>query len=112
MRRQLLAATIMLAGCATSPPPTPMVIVKHDLAPPARVVVPPDPYEGLSANVQAAIRGHQTPTLHDGIATFFAYSPNQEWTAYCWPLNPTEIRLNPDESVSKDDVALGDTMRW
>jgi type IV secretory pathway VirB9-like protein len=112
MRRQLLAATLILAGCASQPPPTPMVIVKHDLAPPPAVVVPRDPMANLSPDVQAAIRNHQTPTLHDGIATIYPYSPNKSWTVYCAPLTATEIRLNPDESTDKDGVVLGDSVRW
>jgi len=112
MRRYLLATALAVTGCASQPPPAPMVIVKHDLAPPARVAVPPDPYEGLSANVQAAIRNHQTPTLHDGIATIYAYSPNAQWKIFCAPLQPTEIRLNPDETTDKDSVVIGDSLRW
>ena len=110
MRRQLLAAAVMLAGCASQPPPMPIVQV----APPPRkaIVIPPDPMTGLAPEVQAAIKDHQTPTLHDGIATIYAYSPNQSWTVYCAPLSATEIRLNPDETTDKDSVVLGDSLRW
>jgi type IV secretory pathway VirB9-like protein len=111
MRRHFLAAAVLLAGCA-SQPPAPVVIVKHDLAPPPQIVIPPDPMAALPPDVQAAIKNHQTPTLHDGIATIFAYSPNQSWTVYCAPLSATEIRLNPDETTDKDSVVLGDSLRW
>jgi type IV secretion system protein TrbG len=110
MRRQLLAAAIVLSGCATQPPPVPIVQV----APPPKqqIVIPPNPMADLTPAVQAAIRDHQTPTLHDGIATIYAYSPNQSWNLYCAPLRATEIRLNPDETTDKDSVILGDSLRW
>lgn len=31
---------------------------------------------------------------------------------YCQPLRATEIRLNPDEYTDKDNVILGDSVRW
>jgi type IV secretory pathway VirB9-like protein len=31
---------------------------------------------------------------------------------YCRPLRATEIRLNADEITDKDDVILGDSVRW
>ena len=106
----LLAAAIVLAGCAATPPPTAPVIVQ---APPKKeIAVPPDPMVDLPPDVQAAIRDHQTPTLHDGIATIYPYSPNHSWTVYCAPLRATEIRLNPDETTDKDSVVLGDSLRW
>ena len=111
MRRQLLAATLVLWGCATQPrPPVPIV----EVAPPPKkeIIIPPDPMANLSPDVQAAIQNHQTPTLHDGIATIYPYSPNQSWTVYCAPLSATEIRLNPDETTDKDGVVLGDSLRW
>jgi type IV secretion system protein TrbG len=110
MRRQLLAAAIVLSGCASQPPPVPIVQV----APPPKkeIVIPPDPMADLTPDVQAAIRAHQTPTLHDGIATIIPYSPNQAWTIDCAPLRATEIRLNPDETTDKDSVVLGDSLRW
>jgi len=111
MRRYLFAA-IVLAGCASQPQPAPVVVIKHDLAPPSRIVVPQDPMADLSPDIQAAIRDHQTPTLHDGIATIYAYSPNKSWNVYCAPLSATEIRLNPDETTNKDSVVLGDSLRW
>ena len=111
MQRYLLAATIMLAGCASQPPPVP--IVQMPAPPPKKeIVIPPDPMADLTPNVQAAIRDHQTPTLHDGIATIYAYSPNEQWKIYCAPLQPTEIRLNPDETTDKDSVVIGDSLRW
>ena len=112
MRRQLLAAALVLAGCASQAPPAPVVVIKHDLAPPPKVLIPPDPMVNLSPEVQAAIQGHQTPTLHDGIATIYPYSPNRSWAIYCAPLSATEIRLNPDEVTDKDSVVLGDSLRW
>ena len=110
MQRQVLVAAIMLASCASQPPPMPIVQV----APPPKkeIIIPPDPMANLPPDVQAAIQNHQTPTLHDGIATIYAYSPNQQWKIFCAPLQPTEIRLNPDETTDKDSVVIGDSLRW
>jgi type IV secretory pathway VirB9-like protein len=110
MRRYLLTAAIILAGCASQPPPVPIVQVAP--APKKVIVVPPDPMADLTPDVQTAIRDHQTPTLHDGIATIYAYSPTKSWDLYCAPLHATEIRLNPDEIADKDSVVLGDSLRW
>lgn len=111
MRRYLLVATIILAGCASQPPP-PQIIKVVEPAPKPAIVVPPDPMADLSPNVQAAIKSHQTPTLKDGILTIYPYSPNQSQTIYCTALSATEIRLNPDEHTDKDSVVLGDSLRW
>lgn len=110
-RYSLLAAAIVLAGCASQPPPQ---IVKVEEPPPKQkeIVIPPDPMDGLSPDERAAILNHATPTLHDGIATLFPYTPNQQWTIYCSPLTATEIRLNSDEWTDKDSVVLGDSVRW
>jgi type IV secretory pathway VirB9-like protein len=110
MKHYIPLALIFAVGCASQPPPMPIVQV----APPPKkeIVIPPDPMAGLAPDVQAAIENHQTPTLHDGIATIYPYSPNQSWTVYCAPLSATEIRLNPDEVADKDSVVLGDSLRW
>jgi type IV secretory pathway VirB9-like protein len=111
MRHYLLAIMILLASCASKEPP-PMQIVKVVEAPKKEIVIPPDPMDGLSPKVRQAIETHHTPTLRDGITVLFAYNPNQEWTVYCQPLRATEIRLNPDEYTDKDNVVLGDSVRW
>lgn len=111
MRRHLLAATIMLASCASQPPPPQIIKVVEPALKPA-IVVPPDPMADLSPDIQAAIKGHQTPTLKDGIAIIYPYSPNTQWQIYCAPLSATEIRLNTDEHTDKDSVVLGDSLRW
>jgi type IV secretory pathway VirB9-like protein len=111
MRHYLLAAAIILTGCASQPPP-PVQIVKVVEPPKKQIVVSPDPLAGLTPDVRQAIDSHRTPTLHDGIAILFPYSPNQEWTIYCTPLRATEIRLNPDEYTDRDNVVLGDSVRW
>jgi type IV secretion system protein TrbG len=108
----LLAAAIVLAACASQPPPPVQIITKVEPPKKPVIVVPPDPMDGLSPDVRAAIQNHQAPTLPDGIATLFPYTPNQQWTIYCSPLSATEIRLNPDESTDKDSVVLGDSVRW
>jgi type IV secretory pathway VirB9-like protein len=93
-------------------PTTALPIVQVAAPPKKEIVIPPDPMADLTPDVQAAIRDHQTPTLHDGIATIIPYSPNQAWTIDCSPLRATEIRLNPDETTDKDSVVLGDSLRW
>ena len=52
------------------------------------------------------------PTLHHGITTVFAYSPDSQWTVYCQPLRVTEIQLSPDEHAKKNGVDIGDSARW
>jgi type IV secretory pathway VirB9-like protein len=111
MRHYLLATVIILAGCAAQPPP-PQIVKVIEPAPKPAIIIPPDPMAYLSPDIQAAIKGHQTPTLQDGIATIYPYSPNTQWTIYCAPLSATEIRLNPDEHTDKDSVVLGDSLRW
>lgn len=107
----LAAAVILLAGCASQPPP-PQIIKVMVPAPKPAIVIPPDPIADLSPDIQAAIKGHQTPTLKDGILTIYPYSPNQSQTIYCTALSATEIRLNTDEHTDKDSVILGDSLRW
>jgi type IV secretory pathway VirB9-like protein len=111
MRRFYLLPAVLLAGCASQPPPPPPIIT---VAPPPRkqIVIPPDPLASLMPDVQTAIKSNQTPTLREGIATIYPYSPNQSWMVYCTPLSATEIRLNPDETTDKDSVVLGDSLRW
>lgn len=101
-------ATLM--GCATQPPP--QIIKVIEPAPKPAIVIPPDPMADLSPDIQAAIKSHQTPTLKEGIATIYPYSPNTAWTIYCTALSATEIRLNTDEHTDKDSVILGDSLRW
>jgi len=110
MKYSLLIPALFLVGCASQPPAPPPIVV----AAPAKkeITIPPDPFDGLSPDVRAAIESKQTPTLHDGIAVLFPYSANSDWTIYCQPLRATEIRLNADESTDKDNVVIGDSVRW
>ena len=108
--RYCVLAAVLLAGCAAQPPPpAPRPMVKAE---PPKIVIPPDPLDGLAPNVRAAIEGNTTPVLHHGITTFYAYSPDVQYTVYCQPLRATELRLSPDEYVDKDSVILGDSVRW
>lgn len=104
-----LGATLGLNGCAAKAPPPPVITIAPQKK---EISVPPDPYAGLPPDVSAAIRDDQTPTLENGITTLFPYSPDLEWTVYCRPLRATEIRLKADEFTDKDDVILGDSVRW
>lgn len=106
----VLAFITLLASCATPPPPE--IIVKHDLAPPPKPVIPDDPLAGLSPQVRAAIASGSTQTLHNGIQTIWPYDPNTEYTLYLAPLRATEIRLGPGEYTDKDWVVMGDVTRW
>ena len=105
----LWATTACLAaGCATQPPPTPVVVQ----ATPKPLPIPPDPYATLPTDVAEAIKNNQTPTLQHGITTVEAYSPDAEYELNLQPLKVVQIRLAPDESTTKDDTKLGDVTRW
>lgn len=103
-----------LIGCANQPtPPPPMVIVKHDLMPPPKPVIPPDPLAGIPASVQDAIARNEDAPVQEGVTTYYRYDPNGSWTINCQPLFETQIRLAADEQIeTKDDVAIGDPSRW
>lgn len=113
MRYSLLAAAL-LTGCAVQPSTTPPPQIPPSLiaAPAKHIEVPPDPLNALAPDVRQAIDGTQRPTLHHGITTEFAYSPDAEWTVYCQPLRVTEIQLSPDEHAKKNGVDIGDSARW
>jgi type IV secretory pathway VirB9-like protein len=106
----LIAVAVVVmcpSGCTSRISPPPIVkIAKKEL------YIPPDPYRGLSPDVRTAIESNETSTLRNGITTVFAYSPDLQWTIYCRPLRVTEIRLNQDEFTDKDDVVVGDSVRW
>jgi type IV secretory pathway VirB9-like protein len=108
--RKFLIATVLLAGCATQPPPP--IIVQQAPPPKPQIVIPPDPYQGLPADVVAAIKSGSTDTIKNGITTIYPYSPDVQWTLNCQPLEATEIRLAPDEYTDKDNTVLGDSVRW
>jgi hypothetical protein len=106
----VVATLIVVNGCATQPPP---VIVQQAPPPkPPQIIIPPDPYQGLPADVVAAIKGGSTDTINNGITTIYPYSADEQWTVNCQPLEATEIRLAPDEYTDKDNTVLGDSVRW
>ena len=113
MRSSLLAAAF-LAGCAVQPstPAPPQIPASLTAAPAKHTEVPPDPFIGLAPDVRQAIEANQRPTLHHGITTVFAYSPDLQWTVYCQPLRVTEIQLSQDEHAKKNGVDIGDSARW
>jgi len=76
------------------------------------IIIPDDPMAGLSPAVRAAIQSHQTPVIKDGIAVIYPYAPNQQWTVYCAPLHPTDIKVGPDEALNEDSAMIGDKTRW
>jgi type IV secretion system protein TrbG len=108
--------TAMFVGCAPmrQPQSTPTTQIPAALIEPPhkQIPVPPDPRASLSPQLLAAIDSPQHPTIHQGITTVFAYSPDQQWTVLCAPLRVTEIRLAPDETVDKKAVDIGDSSRW
>jgi hypothetical protein len=108
----LACVALHFLGCAAAPPPPPQIIVKHDLAPKPRPVVPPDPYEGMPADEIAAIKSNSSVTLTHGITRVYRYDPNQEYKIYVAPLQAVEIQLPRDETVDDDNVILGDSKRW
>ena len=113
--RYFLSAAAFLAGCAVQPPtpaPPPQIPPSLIAAPAKHIEVPPDPLNALSPDVRQAIEGNQLPTLHHGITTVFAYSPDLQWTVFCQPLRVTEIQLSPDEHAKKNGVDIGDSARW
>jgi type IV secretory pathway VirB9-like protein len=110
MKKTLLAVAILTAGCATQPPPAPVVVQAPQPKP--EIVIPPDPWQGLPADVVAAIKSGSTDTIKNGITTIYLYSPDEQWTVNCQPLEATEIRLAPDEYTDKDNAVLGDGVRW
>ena len=114
MRYSLLAAAF-LTGCAvqpSTPARLPQIPTSLTATPAKHIEVPPDPLEALAPDVRQAIEGNQRPTLHHGITTVFAYSPDSQWTVYCQPLRVTEIQLSPDEQAKKNGVDIGDSARW
>jgi type IV secretion system protein TrbG len=114
VRYSLLAAALV-AGCAvqpSTPAPPPQIPASLTTAPTKHIEVPPDPLNGLAPDVRQAIEGNQRPTLHHGITTVFAYSPDSQWTVYCQPLRVTEIQIGPDEHAMKNGVDIGDSARW
>jgi P-type conjugative transfer protein TrbG len=113
VRYSLLAAAL-LAGCAVQPSTAlpPQIPTSLTSAPPKHIEVPPDPLNALAPDVRQAVEANQRPTLHHGITTVFAYSPDMQWTVYCQPLRVTEIQLSPDEHAKKNGVDIGDSARW
>jgi type IV secretory pathway VirB9-like protein len=103
------AVALCVNGCAAQPPPPPIIKVQ---TPKPQIVIPADPFNGLAPEVRTAIESNRTPTLHSGITTLYAYSPDVQWTIDCAPLRATELRLAPSEHTDKDSVVLGDSVRW
>jgi Conjugal transfer protein len=114
MKLRTIAYGLLLSfscGCAATPPPT--VIVKHDLAPPPKPVVPPDPYAALPPDIAAAIkRGDTTIVFRHGITLIYPYSPDRKYVVNCQPNMATSILLRDDEDTDENDTVLGDSNRW
>jgi type IV secretory pathway VirB9-like protein len=77
-----------------------------------QIEIPPNPYQGLPADVVSAIKSGSTETIRNGITVLYPYSQDEQWTVNCQPLEATEIRLAPDEYTDKDNTVLGDSVRW
>jgi len=107
----ITAATLVALGCASQPPPAP-VIVQAPTPTPTPKAIPPSPYDGLPANVVAAIKTGRPDIIHDGIATIYRYQPNRSWKVNCQPLYATQILLKPGETTDDSDVIVRDLTRW
>jgi len=97
-------------GCAPQQPPP--IIVQATPTPTPAPYIPPDPYAELPSDEVQAIKHNETPTLHHGITTVYAYSPDTQYPLNCQRLHVTEIRLRPDEVTNKNNVKIGDKDRW
>jgi hypothetical protein len=102
----------MLAGCATAPPP-PQIIVQHDLAPPPKPVIPPDPYASLPPDIAATIKAGDTTTVfRHNTDVIYPYSPDKKYAVNCQPNMAVQIRLRDDENTDENNAVLGDSERW
>jgi hypothetical protein len=102
---------IVIFGCAAKTPP--IVIVKHDLAPPQKPAIPRDPYALLPPDIAAAIRrGDNTTVFHHGTSWIYPYSPDRKYVVKCRPNFATRIVLRDDEDTDENNVILGDSTRW
>ncbi len=115
MRHAILATTLLLAGCAVQPPaspPQPYVPAGIVNPPPPRQIdIPPDPVTALDPAVRDAFLNDR-PSVRDGITTYYAYRPHENYEVSCAPLKITNINLAADESIIKNGVNLGDSARW
>ena len=111
-----LPLAALLIGCAPmqQPQSTPATQIPATMleTPHEQIPIPPDPRASLSPQLLAAIDSPAHPTIHQGITTVLAYSPDQQWTVFCAPLRVTEVRLARDEIVDKKAVDIGDSSRW
>lgn len=113
-RLTALTAGLLFAGCvAATPPPAPLPPAPPPPPPKAEIVIPPDPAAGLNPQILAAInRGDEGPIVR-GDTTYYAYDPDlPPINLIAQAFHPNEIRLNSDETVSKDSIVLGDITGW
>ncbi len=112
MKLPIVFAAVLLAGCAATPPP-PQIIVKHDLAPPPKPVIPADPYAALPADIATAIKAGDTTTVfRHNTDVIYPYSPDMKYVVNCQPNMAVQIRLRDDEDTDGNDATLGDSDRW
>jgi P-type conjugative transfer protein TrbG len=111
-RLALTAVFVLLSGCAlqTTTPSQPYVPVAVTNPPPKRIIVPPNPLDGL----QQAVRDNldHPRIVRDGVTTLLPYSPNSQYRINCRPLFLTSIKLNSDEHIKKNGLSIGDSVRW
>jgi Conjugal transfer protein len=103
------AITLYLNACASQPPPQPPVVVQ---ATPTPTPIPPDPYATLPTDEAEAIKHNQTPILQHNGTVVYPYSPDFHYTLNCKPLHVVMIRLQDNETTTKDNVKVGDVTRW
>src|SRR6516162_10159430 len=107
----ILAALVLLTGCATKQAATPPLVPAALINPPPKPVhIPPDPLDALSPTVRRAYLTGATTRIRNGFTVIFPYSDHAEPTIYCSPLHVTEIILGQGERVTNS--AIGDSDRW
>jgi len=108
----ILAAIVILGGCATRQPALPPTLAAADLAnpQPKPVNIPADPLDALAPAVREDyLQGAHGP-IRDGFTWEFAYNPHATETIYCSPLHVSEIVLGADEHITNSSI--GDSDRW